>query len=84
MFLNKQKIYLVIFLGFFISLITSSNYLNSYDKYSSKYNSHLMIKESIGGDWKRAQEIKETKNLSWFNSVDYYKPYLPSRIIYFY
>ena len=84
MFLNKQKIYLVIFLGFFISLITSSNYLNSYDKYSSKYNSHLMIKESIGGDWNKAQEIKEKKNLSWFNSVDYYKPYLPSRIIYFY
>ena len=57
MFLNKQKIYLVIFLGFFISLITSSNYLNSYDKYSSKYNSHSMIKESIGGDWNKAQEI---------------------------
>ena len=84
MFLNKQKIYLVIILGFFISLIISNNYLNSYDKTSSKNNSHLMIKESIGGDWYRAQEIKEKKDLSWFNSIDYYKPYLPSRIIYFY
>ena len=61
MSLNKQKIYLVIFLGFFISLIISNNYLNSYDKTSSKNNSHLMIKESIGGDWYRAQEIKEKK-----------------------
>ena len=59
MFLNKQKIYLVIILGFFISLIISNNYLNSYDKTSSKNNSHLMIKESIVGDWYRAQEIKE-------------------------
>ena len=84
MFLNKQKIYLVIILGFFISLIISNNYLNSYDKTSSKNNSHLMIKESIVGDWYRAQEIKEKKDLSWFNSIDYYKPYLPSRIIYFY
>ena len=84
MFLNKQKINLVIFLGFLISIIISNNYLNSYDKTSSNNNSHLMIKESIGGDWYKAQEIKEKKDLSWFNSIDYYKPYLPSRIIYFY
>ena len=46
MFLNKQKIYLVIFLGFFISLIISNNYLNSYDKTSSNNNSHLQINSS--------------------------------------
>ena len=57
MSLNKQKIYLVIFLGFFISLIISNNYLNSYDKTSSNNNSHLMIKESIGGDWYKAQDV---------------------------
>lgn len=84
MFFNKQKVYLVIFLGFFISLVSTNNYLNSYDKHSSNNKFHLMIKDSIKDDWNNAQEIKEKDNLSWFNSIDHYKPYLPSRIIYFY
>ena len=84
----KNKIYLSLLLGLFISTLISIYYISKYDIYensSDDVERHHMIKGPSGSYWCQAQDIRNDikNNKNYFETgKEYRNPYLPSRIVY--
>ncbi len=86
--IKKKKIILVVLLGFFLSILVSTNYVSKFDNYeisSDDFENHSMVKSDILKFWISAEEInnqvKEGK--TYFETGNEYRiPYLPSRTIF--
>ena len=80
--LFKKKILFIIFIGFFISIITSFINLNKYDQISNQL--HPMIIGDIKLIWVEAEKLKRDlyDGKNYFNSGrEYTRTYLPSKIL---
>lgn len=84
----KNKIYLSLLLGLFISTLISINYVSKYDTYeisSDNLENHQMIKGPPGIYWQQAHKLKKDikNNKNFFETGDEYRnPYLPSKILF--
>lgn len=82
--IKKKYIFFAILFSFLVSIIISFNYVNKYDELTDNLERHRMIKDTVRGDWNKADKLNKLKKekLSYFfYKIDYDKPYLPSRII---
>ena len=85
----NNKIYIIILLGLFLSLILSFYYVSTYDVYeiySDLSKRHQMIKSDAGKFWYFANELKKDINMgiNFFETgTEYRIPYLPDKILYF-
>ena len=82
--IKKKYIFFAILFSFLVSIIVSLNYVNKYDKLTDNLEKHRMIKDTVRGDWNKADKLNKLKKekLSYFfYKIDYDKPYLPSRIV---
>ena len=85
----KNKIYVLILLGLFLSAILSFYYVSTYDAYeiySDLSKRHQMIKSDIGKFWYFANELKKDVNtgVNFFKTgTEYRIPYLPEKTLYF-
>lgn len=86
---TKNKIYLIILLGLFLSAILSFYYVSTYDAYeiySDLSKRHQMIKSDVGKFWYFANELKKDINMgiNFFETgTEYRIPYLPEKTLYF-
>lgn len=86
---TKNKIYLIILLGLFLSAILSLYYVSTYDAYeiySDLSKRHQMIKSDVGKFWYFANELKKDINMgiNFFETgTEYRIPYLPEKTLYF-
>ena len=85
----KNKIYVIILLGLFLSAILSFYYVSTYDAYeiyADLSKRHQMIKSDIGKFWYFANELKKDFNtgINFFETgTEYRIPYLPEKTLYF-
>ena len=85
---SRNKIYLLIFIGFLISLFISNYYVSKYDLYESSsdnFENHHMIKGDPKKYWDQANELGKDINAgkNFFNTGQGYRfAYLPEKIIY--
>tara|TARA_A100001015_G_C15036634_1_gene736718 strand:+ start:115 stop:1470 length:1356 start_codon:yes stop_codon:yes gene_type:complete len=85
----KNKIYIIILLGLFLSSILSFYYVSTYDVYeiySDLSKRHQMIKSDAGKFWYFANELKKDINMgiNFFKTgTEYRISYLPDKILYF-
>ena len=85
---SRNKIYLLIFIGFLISLFISNYYVSKYDLYESSsdnFENHHMIKGDPKKYWGQANELGKDINAgkNFFNTGQGYRfAYLPEKIIY--
>jgi|TARA_B110000438_G_C15812664_1_gene650392 hypothetical protein len=75
----KQKLYLfIILLGFFLSIILSSYYVNKYDKYNSDNYTHQLLKDETYYHWhqgaKIVKDVENGKNFFLAGDVTFTKP----------
>ena len=55
---NKQYLYIIIILfGFFLSVITSSYYVSTYDKYTKNGYDHQLIKDETYYHWRQGDKL---------------------------
>ncbi len=85
---SSKKVYLILILGFFLSLSYSFYNLSEFDKYDTQKENHLMIRGDLSLIWKEADTFKQDffeYDKSYFISgMEYTRTYLPSKIIAFY
>ncbi len=84
-FFNKSNSYLIIiFIGFFLSVILSTYYVLKYDKYIWDNNTHQLIKDETYYHWKEgakiSKDVREGKNFFLSGDITFTKP-LHQRII---
>ena len=82
---NKQYLYIIIILfGFFLSVITSSYYVSTYDKYTKNGYNHQLIKDETYYHWRQgdkiAKEVRRGKNFFLSGDIVSTKP-LHQRIV---
>jgi len=83
MVIKKKYIFFLILISFIVSIIVSINYVTKYDKITSDQR-HGMIKDSIRGDWNKADKLNKVKTENFYNffyKIGYDKPYLPPRTV---
>ncbi len=82
---NSKKVYLILILGFFLSLSYSLYNLSEFDKSHPQKKNHPMVRGDINLIWKEAETFKRDYfqyDKSYFNSgIEYTRTYLPSKII---
>ncbi len=82
--IREKYIFFTILLSFLISIFISFNFINKFDRLTSDLQRHMMIKDTVRGEWDKANElieIKEKNFKNFFYKVDYDKAYLPPRIV---
>ena len=82
---SSKKVYLILILGFFLSISYSFYNLSKFDKHDSLKKHHLMIRGDLNLIWKEAETFKKDffqYDKSYFISgIEYTRTYLPSKII---
>ena len=80
---TKNKIYIIIFLGFISSIILSNYYVLKYDKFNDSGN-HILLKDETYYHWyhgaKIVEDVKNGKNFLLSGDIIFTKP-LPQRIV---
>ena len=80
---TKNKIYIIIFLGFISSILLSNYYVLKYDKFNHRGN-HILIKDETYYHWyygaKIVEDIKKGKNIFLSGAIITTKP-LQQRIV---
>ena len=56
---NSKKVYLILILGFLLSISYSFYNLSKFDKYDSLKKHHLMIRGDLNLIWKEAETFKK-------------------------
>ncbi len=83
--IKKNKFFLIMLMGFFLSTSYSIYTVNNFDKINLKKNSHLMIRGDLKLVWKEANIFKNdyfVKNKKYFESgLEYNRTYLPSKLL---
>ena len=82
---KNQTLYLIIiFFGFFLSVLISSYYVSNYDKYKKNGYEHQLIKDETYYHWRQgdiiAKDVKNGKNFFLAGDVTFTKP-LHQRIV---
>ncbi len=82
---NSKKVYLILILGFFLSLSYSFYNLSEFDKLHPQKKNHPMVRGDLNLIWKEAETFKRDffqYDKSYFTSgKEYTRTYLPSKII---
>ena len=83
--IKNQPLYLIIiFIGFFLSVLISSYYVSNYDHYKKNGYEHQLIKDETYYHWRQgdiiAKEVKTGKNFFLAGDITFTKP-LHQRII---
>ena len=83
--IKKKKIFLILLIGFFLSISYSVYTVNNFDKTIPKKDKNLMISGDIRLIWREADIFKNDyfdKNKKYFDSgLEYTRTYLPSKLL---
>ena len=83
--IKKKKIFLILLIGFLLSISYSIFTVNNFDKINLKKNQNLMVSGDLKLIWKEADIFKKDyfeKNKKYFESgLEYTRTYLPSKLL---
>ena len=63
--IKEKYFFLIILLSFLISIFISFNYINKYDRLTSDLQRHMMIKDTVRGEWNKADKLTKIKEKSF-------------------